>query len=343
MYAKTMTKVQKILSSILITLFLCIGVLLSIPNSALAFTTADYCMDTEEQEFLRIINDYRVQNGLVPYVASQTLGAAARFHSIDMGTANYVAHMLSGPNGIFESAGSTTPLGDDITWSQNILNFGYTVNAYKGENVAGGYWSDAAGVFLAWKNSPGHNGAMLTTTYKAIGIGRFNSKTAIYPWYWTTTFGSVIDAPAIICGTVVSPSPTASPTPTITPTPLPQVTIIITPTATPLPTSTPIPSPTPTPLPTDSIPPTVSITNPLNGATVAKRAKVTLTATASDNIGVTKVDFLVNGTLKCSSLLSPYSCIWKVPSGKVSNYTIEARAYDAAGNFNSHSITVKSN
>jgi glucose/arabinose dehydrogenase len=63
----------------------------------------------------------------------------------------------------------------------------------------------------------------------------------------------------------------------------------------------------------DNIPPTVSITNPANGAIVARKANLIISATASDNVGVTRVDFLVNGALQCSDTTAPYSCTWRVP------------------------------
>ena len=90
----------------------------------------------------------------------------------------------------------------------------------------------------------------------------------------------------------------------------------------------------------DTTPPTVSITNPLNGSTVARRSSVTITASASDNIGVTKVEFYVNGTLTCADTILPYGCIWKVPVKPKATYTIQAKAYDAAGNTATHSVSV---
>jgi hypothetical protein len=41
----------------------------------------------------------------------------------------------------------------------------------------------------------------------------------------------------------------------------------------------------------DTIPPTVSITNPADGAIVTRKSTVTGSATASDNVGVTRVEF----------------------------------------------------
>jgi glucose/arabinose dehydrogenase len=90
----------------------------------------------------------------------------------------------------------------------------------------------------------------------------------------------------------------------------------------------------------DNIAPTVSITNPANGAMVARKATIAITATASDNIGVTKVEFLVNGALQCTDTAAPYSCNWKVPNTPNKTYQLQARASDAAGNSATASVQV---
>ena len=79
------------------------------------------------------------------------------------------------------------------------------------------------------------------------------------------------------------------------------------------------------------IAPTVSITSPANGAIVARKSTVTITATASDNVGVTRVDFLVNGALQCTDTTAPYSCNWSVPDARNKTYQLQARAFDQAG------------
>jgi glucose/arabinose dehydrogenase len=90
----------------------------------------------------------------------------------------------------------------------------------------------------------------------------------------------------------------------------------------------------------DTIAPTVSITNPASGATVARRATITITANASDNVGVTRVEFLVSGVLQCTDTTAPYSCNWKVPNTPNQNYQLSARAFDAANNASLASIQV---
>ena len=91
----------------------------------------------------------------------------------------------------------------------------------------------------------------------------------------------------------------------------------------------------------DEIAPTVSITNPADGAIVARKSTVTITATASDNVGVTRVEFLVNGTLQCTDTTVPYSCNWSVPNTRTT-HQLQARALDQAGNVGTANIQVTS-
>jgi len=74
----------------------------------------------------------------------------------------------------------------------------------------------------------------------------------------------------------------------------------------------------------------VSITSPANGATVS--GSVAVNATASDSVGVTRVEFYVDGTLILSDSSSPYSAAWNSTGAAAGSHTIEARAFDAAGN-----------
>ena len=90
----------------------------------------------------------------------------------------------------------------------------------------------------------------------------------------------------------------------------------------------------------DNTAPTVSITNPANGAIVARKANLTITATASDNVGVTRVEFFVNGALQCTDTAAPYSCTWRVPASMNKTYQLQARAFDLAGNLGTSTIQV---
>jgi chitinase len=89
--------------------------------------------------------------------------------------------------------------------------------------------------------------------------------------------------------------------------------------------------------------PTVNITSPADGSTVQRRSWVTIEATASDDVGVTRVEFYVNGALQCSTVDVPYACQWHVPNQRGRMYLLTANAFDAAGNVgNSNSVWVTS-
>jgi glucose/arabinose dehydrogenase len=90
----------------------------------------------------------------------------------------------------------------------------------------------------------------------------------------------------------------------------------------------------------DTTPPTVSITSPVNGANVPRKSNVTITATANDNVGVTRVEFLVNGALQCTDTTAPYSCVWRVPASMNKTHQLQARAFDAANNSATATIQV---
>jgi hypothetical protein len=90
--------------------------------------------------------------------------------------------------------------------------------------------------------------------------------------------------------------------------------------------------------PTDAEAPAVTITAPANGGTVKKGAVTYISAEAFDNIGVTQLEYKVNGQLVCSGN-SGTACAWQVPNKKAT-YTIDVTAYDAAGNSTTASITV---
>lgn len=59
---------------------------------------------------------------------------------------------------------------------------------------------------------------------------------------------------------------------------------------------------------------------------------ITLSATASDNVGVSRVDFLVDGVLKGSDTTSPYSVTLDSTTLANGSHSLVAKAYDAAGN-----------
>ncbi|EIL99815.1 carbohydrate-binding protein CenC [Rhodanobacter thiooxydans] len=81
----------------------------------------------------------------------------------------------------------------------------------------------------------------------------------------------------------------------------------------------------------DTTPPTVSASESGTAGTI------TLSASASDNVGVTKVEFYIDNALKATSTSAPYQA--SIDSTTLSNgaHSLVARAYDAAGNVGSSS------
>jgi hypothetical protein len=94
----------------------------------------------------------------------------------------------------------------------------------------------------------------------------------------------------------------------------------------------------PTPSTQDTTPPQVSITSPQNGQTVS--GTITIQASATDNVGVTKVEFYIDGNKVGEDTVSPYEYIWDTTQYANGNHTITAKAYDNAGNMGSASIIV---
>ena len=92
--------------------------------------------------------------------------------------------------------------------------------------------------------------------------------------------------------------------------------------------------------PGDTTKPQVTITAPQDGSTVKRGTAVGLAATASDNVAVARVDFKVNGSLKCSDTEPPYTCSWTPWNTLGTKNTIRAIAYDAAGNSASDTIYI---
>lgn len=84
----------------------------------------------------------------------------------------------------------------------------------------------------------------------------------------------------------------------------------------------------------DNTAPTVAITSPGN-STRLSGAKVTVNVSASDNIGVTKVELYVDGKLFGTDTSAAYSFSLNVKQLTSGTHTLQAKAYDAAGNVSS--------
>jgi hypothetical protein len=90
----------------------------------------------------------------------------------------------------------------------------------------------------------------------------------------------------------------------------------------------------------DTTPPTIAMTGPLAGATVS--GKVTLSASATDNVGVAGVQFMLDGVnLGVQVTTPPYAVTWDTTTAASGAHTLSAVARDTSGNTGtSTSVTV---
>lgn len=95
----------------------------------------------------------------------------------------------------------------------------------------------------------------------------------------------------------------------------------------------------PPPASGDNTAPSVSVVNPAEGTTVS--GTVTITATASDDVGVAGVQFLVGGQpIGTEDTSAPYLVTWNTAAIANATYTVSARARDASGNSSTASVNV---
>lgn len=89
----------------------------------------------------------------------------------------------------------------------------------------------------------------------------------------------------------------------------------------------------------DTIAPQVSILSPANNSRIS--GKVTIKASATDNIAVTRLELFIDGVLKTSATTGSLTYVWNVSkSVKAGSHIITAKGYDAKGNIGTASITV---
>ena len=88
----------------------------------------------------------------------------------------------------------------------------------------------------------------------------------------------------------------------------------------------------------DTLAPSVSIVSPSEGTTV--QGLVSVDVAASDNVGVSRVDLLVNGARLASATSAPYGFGWDSTAVADGNVSLTVQAYDAAGNSTSRSVSV---
>jgi hypothetical protein len=87
----------------------------------------------------------------------------------------------------------------------------------------------------------------------------------------------------------------------------------------------------------DTAAPSVSAPTPAGGV---QRGTIQLGASASDNAGVSRVEFRVRGTMIATDTTAPYSAAFNTASVADGPATLQAQAFDAAGNQSSASSAI---
>jgi subtilisin family serine protease len=102
---------------------------------------------------------------------------------------------------------------------------------------------------------------------------------------------------------------------------------------------TPPPPPPPPPPPGDDIAPSVNITSPQDGYVIPLKGNrnVKIIFTATDNVGVTSTQILIDGLVVANNVSS---YMWNAGKASPGNHVITCKAFDAAGNTGSKSVTV---
>lgn len=88
----------------------------------------------------------------------------------------------------------------------------------------------------------------------------------------------------------------------------------------------------------DTTPPGVTLTAPAEGSGVS--GTVAVSANATDEVGVSKVEFYVDSTLTNTTSASPYGFQWDTTRAANGQHLLTAKAYDSAGNFSNSSYYV---
>ncbi|MDP2624562.1 MAG: S-layer homology domain-containing protein [Candidatus Peregrinibacteria bacterium] len=120
-------------------------------------------MEAWEEDFLKLLNDYREENGADPLEIDSALDEAAMDHSIWMAENETLSHIGEDGSEFYERC--------------------YAAGSFcLSENAAYNSWPTPQAFFTSWKESPGHDENMLRTSYNGyIGIG-------MYDGYATTDF-----------------------------------------------------------------------------------------------------------------------------------------------------------
>lgn len=90
----------------------------------------------------------------------------------------------------------------------------------------------------------------------------------------------------------------------------------------------------------DKTAPSVQLTIPTQGSVVT--GTITMSANATDNKGVARVDFIVDGSVVGSDTTAPYTATWNTKTVTDGTHLVAAQAFDSGGNASARSqVTVR--
>lgn len=240
---------------------------------------AGVCLSADEAELARMINEYRAEKGLAPYQISKSLTLVAQQHVWD--STNNFNNWPAPPAGktcnMHSWSGVVNPALNEGTWTALCYTNQHdnaTLQWIKPSEIAGypgeaneiSYGASAGatplGALTAWKNSPGHNGALIDQGVVAIGVGMSGQFSHVWLSHTADPVGeaplcagAVVNQPTPEAPTAVPPTevpPTAVPPTEVPPTEVPPTAAA----ATAEPTTAAATDVPPTDVPPTAVPPT---------------------------------------------------------------------------------------
>lgn len=137
---------------------------------------------TDELAVVRLLNEYRADNGLGTLLVSDLCSDAAEKHALDMSTYGFRGHATV-QSDYFQT-------GDQC--AQRLARCGYDFHTDMGENIAYDYLFPAD-VVAAWQASSRHDDNMLWPGFQVVGIAKVQRGDSCY---WVMEFGGYVDQTA---------------------------------------------------------------------------------------------------------------------------------------------------
>jgi uncharacterized protein YkwD len=186
---------------------------------------AGVCLSADEAELGRMINEYRAEQGLAPYQISKSLTLVAQQHVWD--STNNFNNWPDPPAGktcnMHSWSGVVNPVLKEGTWTALCYTNQHDnaplqwikpseIAGYPGEANEISYGASAGatplGAMTAWKNSPGHHGALIDQGVVAIGVGMSGQ----FSHVWLSHTADPLGEAPLCAGAVVNQPTPAAPT-----------------------------------------------------------------------------------------------------------------------------------